>query len=674
MLIREIEISGFRGIRKKLTIPFGSGFTVITGRNGSGKSSVCDAIEYLLTQRITRVSAGQSEGGEQLEDYIWWRGKQRAAAYSIKGKIADSEGTSEGWSVGKDGMEGRVPNELLFDKKIAPLAPLLALCQTSILRDELITSLSTDLAEGARAEFVEQAIGIIGTRQLESIAGNYVGTLRERRKEVESQYISQREKISAIVEAISEAQSEVSAGDAESRKAWMETAAKLIGVQSIEIPRLLSGLASKIATVRRRADILERLSIDLGAHADEISKADELQEEQGILRADMAALGEKLTAVEADQEAASRELKLANEAQPIYASLAALREHGLRVGLHEGKCPLCGTELTAEAYEGHLESIAGEVTQHKAGLDALVKKESDLRAVASEFRTSIEMAQNTFNRNAATLQVFSKTQADMQQRAELANVTLSEEEIKAEYKIAKANLAELEKCSDALKGFEVSEKLRELAERKSIAENDAETIKGQLETATEALSGVSTVFDEIRRVSREALEERLASLSPLLSELYARLKPHVDFTQIKYRMRGDVKRLLRFEVGEGFNPRFGFSSGQRRALGLAFLLAVYLSRRWCKLSTLVLDDPMQHADDYRALHLVEVLSSIRQSGHQVICTVEDPALADLLCRRLRSSDKSSGVRVELAYRPGSGTEIRDLSIVTPLPSRVLTAA
>jgi hypothetical protein len=104
------------------------------------------------------------------------------------------------------------------------------------------------------------------------------------------------------------------------------------------------------------------------------------------------------------------------------------------------------------------------------------------------------------------------------------------------------------------------------------------------------------------------------------------------------------------------------------------LFAVFLSRPWCKLKTLVLDDPMQHIDDYRALHLVEVLSSVRQSGYQVICTVEDSALADLLCRRLRSSDTSTGVRIELVYRAGLGVELKDLVNVPPLPSRVLTAA
>jgi chromosome segregation protein len=139
-------------------------------------------------------------------------------------------------------------------------------------------------------------------------------------------------------------------------------------------------------------------------------------------------------------------------------------------------------------------------------------------------------------------------------------------------------------------------------------------------------------------------------------------------------MRGDVKRFLSFVVGDDINPRFTFSSGQRRALGLAFLLAVYLSRPWCKLRTLVLDDPIQHIDDYRALHLAEVLSSIRQLGHQVVCTVEDPNLAELLCRRLRSQELGDGLKVELEYEPGVGAKVKEVSSIAPLPERLLLTA
>lgn len=170
------------------------------------------------------------------------------------------------------------------------------------------------------------------------------------------------------------------------------------------------------------------------------------------------------------------------------------------------------------------------------------------------------------------------------------------------------------------------------------------------------------------------MDDCLAALSPLLSELFVRLKPHMDYAEVRYHMRGDVKRFLSFEIGHGINPRFTFSSGQRRALGIAFLLAVHLSRPWCNFTTLVLDDPVQHIDDYRALHFVEVLSSIRQLGHQIVCTVQDPALADLLCRRLRSANIGDGLRVEMEYVPGIGARVKDRREIGPLPERVLMSA
>jgi hypothetical protein len=57
--------------------------------------------------------------------------------------------------------------------------------------------------------------------------------------------------------------------------------------------------------------------------------------------------------------------------------------------------------------------------------------------------------------------------------------------------------------------------------------------------------------------------------------------------------------------------------------------------------------PAEDRYDYRALNLVEVLAAIRRSGRQVIIAVEDAALADLLCRRLRSSVGEIGRRFEL---------------------------
>lgn len=132
--------------------------------------------------------------------------------------------------------------------------------------------------------------------------------------------------------------------------------------------------------------------------------------------------------------------------------------------------------------------------------------------------------------------------------------------------------------------------------------------------------------------------------------------------------------MLSLEVGAGLNPNFIFSSGQRRAAGLAFLIAIFLSRSWCKLKTLVLDDPVQHVDDYRALHLTEVLAAVRRTGQQIICTVEDRALAELLARRLRSGFDDPGAVIELAYRPGEGAGVAKIRALAPLARQVLVAS
>ena len=177
----------------------------------------------------------------------------------------------------------------------------------------------------------------------------------------------------------------------------------------------------------------------------------------------------------------------------------------------------------------------------------------------------------------------------------------------------------------------------------------------------------------LRRVAAEVVDEQLADLSPLLSELYLRLRPHSEWAEIQYLMRGDVRRFLSFQVGREINPRFVFSSGQRRALGLAFLLGVHLSRKWCRLQTLFLDDPVQHIDDYRAMHLVEVLAAIRKTGHQIVCAIEDPALADLLCRRLTFDSMGEGVRADMHFTIGAGISVTQRQ-VAPLISSALISA
>ncbi len=67
MKLKEIEIEGFRGIREKTVVPFGEDFTVITGANGAGKSSVIDAVEFALSGRLAKFGDEKTEKGESGE-------------------------------------------------------------------------------------------------------------------------------------------------------------------------------------------------------------------------------------------------------------------------------------------------------------------------------------------------------------------------------------------------------------------------------------------------------------------------------------------------------------------------------------------------------------------------------------------------------------------------------
>ena len=85
----------------------------------------------------------------------------------------------------------------------------------------------------------------------------------------------------------------------------------------------------------------------------------------------------------------------------------------------------------------------------------------------------------------------------------------------------------------------------------------------------------------------------------------------------------------------------------------------------------MLDDPVQHIDDFRALNLVEVLTAIRKLNRQVVVAVEDPLLADLLCRRLRSTPDEGGKRYDLAVDAAGSAAIASAVEIRPLPARVL---
>ena len=82
MKVDFVELSGFRGVRDRLRLDFCDGFVVLTGRNGAGKSTVIDALDFALTGTINRFAVKDAKGGG-LDEHIWWMGDGAPDAYYV---------------------------------------------------------------------------------------------------------------------------------------------------------------------------------------------------------------------------------------------------------------------------------------------------------------------------------------------------------------------------------------------------------------------------------------------------------------------------------------------------------------------------------------------------------------------------------------------------------------
>jgi chromosome segregation protein len=675
MKLSKLELTGFRGFRDVATIPFASGFTVITGRNGSGKSSICDAIEYVINGQLSRFAPSDVEGGERIADYLWWRDGSDPSNRRIRALFQLDDGKTGERVVTPSGIKGDFKDELFYDSASHPPDPLSRLCQTALIRDESIVRLSTDIPEADRFELFYKAIGLSDLSALERRAHKLFDRLRESAKNLENEYRIRRERVAQLISEVSETRIMASKSSRLDLSGIQRRFAVLANV-SPDLPvHQLTTAVQRVATEQRlRAQRLERLRVDL-------AQSETWTEQMATLENASKSLHGKIEAAQTSLKESGRlrdqsieRLRAAQARNQILASLAQLREHGARLGLQDGRCPLCGSTVPDSDFEAHLAEIQKNIDQHNQDLSLLSAEEASRTVDYSRSASELESLNREYRRTAAELETLEGNAHLLEDTARNLGVGLNTASIAAAIKDCQSKTNELEEGLAELEAFAAFGRVSEVDKQKVLAEVDVESMAKQIERLSAAAQNAKIAEDTARRVSWEAVDDCMAALSPLLSELYFRLKPHVDYSEVRYRMRGDVKRFLSFAVGNDINPRFTFSSGQRRALGLAFLLAVHLSRPWCKLTTLVLDDPVQHIDDYRALRFAEVLSSIRQMGHQVICTVEDPELADLLCRRLRSTSLGDAVRVELEYEPGTGARVKEVRTIAPLPERLLLSA
>lgn len=121
LFIDELHISAFRGLSDPITFDFSSPITVVYATNGTGKTTLCEAAEWLLTGQVDRFVEGQ-----QFDSSALFSKFRPGSAPLVKGKllqdgvmkflVRDPEKACFGTTI--EALETTTPNDLL--QQLAP--------------------------------------------------------------------------------------------------------------------------------------------------------------------------------------------------------------------------------------------------------------------------------------------------------------------------------------------------------------------------------------------------------------------------------------------------------------------------------------------------------------------------------------------------------------------------
>jgi chromosome segregation protein len=680
MKLAFIEIAGFRGFKDKARFDLPSGFAVLTGRNGVGKSTVLDAIDFALTGTINKYAVRDAKGGG-LSEHIWWVGEGTPEDQYVTVGFKDENGTS--FDITRSRRRGiNIPEIDIARRLCITEVPtptwLQTLLQTTLIRDETIASLSLDLPEQARFSAVRAAIGGLAGPDHTKRTGAILEAASVTRASHVKRVADAQAELGRALGALTEARSLAA------RQADINEAEQLINAFA---PDLVRASGERVEVLRRHiADRKQSLSLlaEVLVQAEALKAEQlELQSEAGLAK--FAAAKDEYATAQQNREQATESLMTAQRLEALereidaFAShMMALLDYGESLGLQDGHCPLCNATRSSGEFTDAIAAARSKLSTRGEGA-------AHAATAIEQARFEMKQAEMALSIAEQRVQALEAQRTKLLRETEILATTLAKLHLAATVPLAPENLRQL-----LLKGKEDTARLERALfiletssahDRVTALEDHIEQLRMQLSEENARLASAERTIDVVRQINNAAMEipnqvmtEQFDTVMPLLKELYQRLRPHTDWSEIEIDFGGRVRASLNFVVGDEYNPQFLFSSGQRRAAGIAFLLAIHLSRPWSRLHSLLLDDPVQHIDDYRALNLVEVLSAVRRTGRQVIVAVEDPALADVLCRRLRSTNLDAGRRFELGTSKNGSAVIERQVDIFPLPRAILKIA
>ena len=687
--LRRLRIEAFRGFRDAQEFDLDASAIIVSGPNGTGKTSFFDAIQWCLIGALDRVASlrakrtvehivNQYRIGERASVELDLTVGSRSVSLRRSGDHSGSTlelQSSDGSRLFGDEAEARLRGLLLLDG--GPGLEL-ALTTTGLMQQDVMRAMlqakpadryrhvSTVLGLGALEEFEDATkeaakSAAVMAETAASEVGRAATSLKaaQERLEVLAEQRSRRPSVEALRDEIDEVLSSLPSGLSGPSLSQKLSADELLNLASAAAAALtkVSGIASEVS----------RLANSISDLADEPSD-DEIASASAVAEAAASTDAEAQLAIAAAQSTLEAVERTASEVSRLAAAAIPHLGH---------VCPVCGQTIDRDAVEADLRMRADDSSAVLEARAALATAEAAARRASSsqnsavgEHRRLVELRQ-AWDRPRNNQHALESLLAGLGKPVEGFHFDGGQRDRVSE------TLATFADALSGLRGRVLA--ALDLMDDSAIAA-DLARATSEVESFTDALATRRQRADELaRRAAQlkalseatvesrvEVTEQRFNAVQPLVADIFSRLDPHPAFKSIEFELdtyykRGTTSPLVRDVVEDvTADPLVIFSTSQANIAALSYFLAMGWSAGDRSLPFVLLDDPVQSMDDVNVLGFADLSRHIR-SSRQLVISTHERRFAGLLERKLapRSPDESTIMLEFLGWdRSGPSTTTR----------------
>lgn len=596
--LRSITVSGFRGVGPRATLELNPyrGLTVISGRNGSGKSSFAEALEYALTGESYRFVNRAKHWRDS------WRNLHSGEPAGIEIGFAmesdddrsDSSATvGADWALGADlgacrrwsqirGRQRETVGALGWDQALITYRPLMSY-------DEL-----GGLLEGGPSNLYDALNRLLG---LDEIA-DADDRLKEVEKSLRTPRKTANDRRTQLIRTL--------AASTDSRAADVK---KLIARRPYDLDAVtattLGTTTDQAATIARLRSIA-RLEVPEAANAAEV--ADELR----------TAIDAAAVTADAGAKAMAARAALLREALHMHSDVG------------DGPCPVCEQGILDAGWRQAAEQRLQEADDNTAHHQAVMQRLARARAAAEGFFGAVATVDlvegvdlaslSDFNEAVTTARSTPGSLSDLPPHVETAAALLAVavEELRNEAATAAAELEDAWATT--------ARAIASWVDLEAAARNDDDRLD-QVQTAVKWL-----------RTNAETLQQRrLAPVIDQAREIWGRMRHESNVDLDTISLTGASKRRRAIVEGSVDGVPAGalavMSQGELHALALALFIPRAMSPD-SPFRFIVLDDPIQAMDPAKISGFVDVLVDLSESRQVIVFSHDERLPAAIRARSI----------------------------------------